>query len=279
MTTNSPAPTDAAAPTVKIDIWSDVACPWCYVGKRRLETALGRLAESGDGPQVDIEYHSFELAPDTPVDFDGTEVDFLAGHKGMPRAQVEQMLGQMTQLAAAEGLRYDFDALQHTKTLTAHELLHHAKAHGKQVEMKERLLKAYFEEGRHVGRVEELADLAAEVGLDARRSSRRSRTGAGPTTSRPTSTRRAPTGSTACRSSWSTGGTASRVRRTRRCSSRCCSRRSRSVTRPEPRRPGPHRDAAWKRRISHPVRWNCDSVSPRLDAARTDAGPHVHRRP
>jgi predicted DsbA family dithiol-disulfide isomerase len=166
MTTNSPAATDASAPTVKIDIWSDVACPWCYVGKRRLETALGRLAEAGDGPQVDIEYHSFELAPDTPVDFDGTEVDFLAGHKGMPRAQVEQMLGQMTRLAAAEGLTYDFDALQHTKTLTAHELLHHAKAHGKQVEMKERLLKAYFEEGRHVGRVQELADLAAEVGLD-----------------------------------------------------------------------------------------------------------------
>jgi len=166
MTTNSPAAPDASAPTVKIDIWSDVACPWCYVGKRRLETALGRLAEAGDGPQVDIEYHSFELAPDTPVDFDGTEVDFLAGHKGMPRAQVEQMLGQMTQLAAAEGLAYDFDALQHTKTLTAHELLHHAKAQGKQIEMKERLLKAYFEEGRHVGRVQELADLAAEVGLD-----------------------------------------------------------------------------------------------------------------
>jgi predicted DsbA family dithiol-disulfide isomerase len=152
--------------TVKIDIWSDVACPWCYVGKRRLETALGRLEESGFAPQVEIEYHSFELSPDTPVDFDGTEVDFLAGHKGMPREQVEQMLGQMTQLAAAEGLTYDFDAVQHTKTLAAHELLHHAKAHGKQVEMKERLLKAYFEEGQHVGRPEILADLAAEVGLD-----------------------------------------------------------------------------------------------------------------
>lgn len=152
--------------TVKIDIWSDVACPWCYVGKRRLETALGRLEESGFAPQVEIEYHSFELSPDTPVDFDGTEVDFLAGHKGMPREQVEQMLGQMTQLAAAEGLAYDFDAVQHTKTLAAHELLHHAKAHGKQVEMKERLLKAYFEEGQHVGRVQVLADLAAEVGLD-----------------------------------------------------------------------------------------------------------------
>lgn len=164
MTTNSPD--GSAAPTVKIDIWSDVACPWCYVGKRRLETAIGRLEEAGDAPRVEIEYHSFELSPDTPVDFDGTEVDFLAGHKGMPRAQVEQMLGQMTQLAAAEGLSYDFDAVQHTKTLAAHELLHHAKAHGKQLEMKERLLEAYFEQGRHVGRVQELADLAAEVGLD-----------------------------------------------------------------------------------------------------------------
>jgi predicted DsbA family dithiol-disulfide isomerase len=157
----------AASPsTVKVDIWSDVACPWCYVGKRRFETALARLADAGFEHPVEIEYHSFELAPDTPVDFDGTEVDFLAGHKGMPRAQVEQMLAQMTELAAGEGLAYDFDALRHTKTLTAHELLHHAKAHGRQVEMKERLLKAYFEEGRHVGRVDVLADLAAEVGLD-----------------------------------------------------------------------------------------------------------------
>ncbi|WP_069388001.1 DsbA family oxidoreductase [Cellulosimicrobium cellulans] len=161
-----PAPDAPTAQVVRVDIWSDVACPWCYIGKRRLETALDRLAERGFAPRVEIEYHSFELAPDTPVDFEGTEVDFLAGHKGMPPAQVEQMLAQMTQLAAAEGLSYDFDALRHTKTLTAHELLHHAKAHGRQVEMKERLLKAYFEEGRHVGRVEVLADLAAEVGLD-----------------------------------------------------------------------------------------------------------------
>jgi predicted DsbA family dithiol-disulfide isomerase len=76
------------------------------------------------------------------------------------------MLTQMTQLAAAEGLTYDYDALQHTNTRLAHQALHLAKAHGKQVELKERLLKAYFEEGRHVGRVEDLADLAAEVGLD-----------------------------------------------------------------------------------------------------------------
>ncbi|MGW6004420.1 DsbA family oxidoreductase [Oerskovia enterophila] len=152
---------------VKVDIWSDVACPWCYVGKRRFETALAGLSGRDDAPEVEIEYHSFELAPDTPVDFEGTEVDFLAKHKGMPAGQVEQMLGQMTTVAAAEGLAYDFDALQHTKTLKAHELLHFAKSRGKQVEMKERLLKAYFEQGRHVGRIEELAALAAEVGLDA----------------------------------------------------------------------------------------------------------------
>ncbi|MFE4464315.1 DsbA family protein [Oerskovia sp. NPDC056781] len=152
---------------VKVDIWSDVACPWCYVGKRRFETALAGFAGRDDAPEVEIEYHSFELAPDTPVDFEGTEVDFLAKHKGMPKGQVEQMLGQMTTVAAAEGLAYDFDALQHTKTLKAHELLHLAKSRGKQVEMKERLLKAYFEQGRHVGRIDELVALATEVGLDA----------------------------------------------------------------------------------------------------------------
>jgi predicted DsbA family dithiol-disulfide isomerase len=152
---------------VKVDIWSDVACPWCYVGKRRFETALAGFSGRDGAPEVEIEYHSFELAPDTPVDFEGTEVDFLANHKGMPKGQVEQMLGQMTTVAAAEGLAYDFDALQHTKTLKAHELLHFAKAHGKQVEMKERLLKAYFEQGRHVGRIDELAALATDVGLDA----------------------------------------------------------------------------------------------------------------
>jgi predicted DsbA family dithiol-disulfide isomerase len=149
---------------VKVDIWSDVACPWCFIGKRRFETAAAEFAE--DGGSLEVEYHSFELAPDTPVDFDGTEVDFLVGHKGMPAAQVESMLAQMTELARTEGLSYDFDALQHTNTIKAHELLHHAKAQGRQLDMVERLLSAYFEEGRHVGRIDDLADLAAEIGLD-----------------------------------------------------------------------------------------------------------------
>ncbi|MGA8987124.1 DsbA family oxidoreductase [Aeromicrobium sp.] len=150
--------------TVKVDIWSDIACPWCFVGKRRFEAAATQYTEAGG--EVAVEYHSFELAPDTPVDFDGTEVDFLVRHKGMPAEQVTRMLEQMTQLATTEGLSYDFDALQHTNTVKAHELLHHAKAKGRQLDMKERLLAAYFEEGRHVGRIDDLADLAEEIGLD-----------------------------------------------------------------------------------------------------------------
>lgn len=151
---------------IKIDIWSDIACPWCYIGKRKFEAGTGLFAGAGDGRDVEVEYHSFELSPDTPVDFDGSEVDFLAGHKGMPAEQVGQMLERVTGIASSVGLDYDFDNLKHTNTVKAHELLHFAKAHGKQLELAERLFKAYFVEGGHVGRVDDLADLAAEVGLD-----------------------------------------------------------------------------------------------------------------
>jgi predicted DsbA family dithiol-disulfide isomerase len=150
--------------SVKVDIWSDIACPWCFVGKRRFETAAADFAAAGG--ELEVEYHSFELSPETPVDFDGTEVDFLVSHKHLPAQQVEQMLAQMTELAAVEGLSYDFDALQHTNTVKAHELLHFAKAKGRQLDLVERLFAAYFEQGRHVGRVDDLADLAAEIGLD-----------------------------------------------------------------------------------------------------------------
>jgi predicted DsbA family dithiol-disulfide isomerase len=151
---------------LKVDIWSDVACPWCYIGKRKFEEGVRRFNAAGREQPVEVEYHSFELAPDTPVDFEGSEVDFLAGHKGMAADQVEQMLAHVTQIASSVGLTYDFASLRHTKTLKAHQVLHVAKEHGLQVELKERLLKAYFEEGRHVGHDEDLADLAADVGLD-----------------------------------------------------------------------------------------------------------------
>lgn len=117
--------------------------------------------------EVNVTYHSYELAPDTPVDFEGSEVDFLSSYKGMPAEQVEQMLASVTQVAAEVGLDYDFAALQHTRTLKAHEALHFAKTHGKQVDLIEALYSAYFEQGRHLGRIDELVEIGAQVGLNA----------------------------------------------------------------------------------------------------------------
>jgi len=145
---------------IKVDVWSDIACPWCFIGKRKFEAGAELFA--GD---VEVEYHSFELSPDTPVDFDGSEQDYLIG-RGYPADRVEGMLERVTGIAESVGLHYDYDALQHTNTVLAHQLIHYAKAHGRQLEMKERLLAAYFEQGRHVGRIDDLADLAAELGFD-----------------------------------------------------------------------------------------------------------------
>ena len=146
---------------IKVDIWSDVQCPWCYIGKRKFEQGAADF-----GGNVEVEYHSFELAPDTPVDFDGTPADFLSRRKGLPMAQVHQMLERVTGIAKDVGLDYDFDHVHQTNTVKAHELLHFAKSKGLQLEMKERLLEAYFVKGEHVGRVENLADIAVDVGLD-----------------------------------------------------------------------------------------------------------------
>lgn len=152
---------------IKIDVWSDIACPWCYIGKRNLENGLAAASADDDAPAVEVVYHSFELSPDTPVDFEGDELDFLAKHKGMPRAQVQQMLDRVTGVAADAGLEYRFDLLKHTTTVKAHELLHFAKEQGRQHELAERLMSAYFTEGRHLGREDELVDLARDAGLDA----------------------------------------------------------------------------------------------------------------
>ena len=146
---------------IKVDIWSDIACPWCYIGKRKFETAI-----AGFDGTVEVEYHSFELQPDTPVDFDGTPAEFLMQKKGLPLEQVQQMLQRVTGIAEQVGLNYDYDSVKQTNTVLAHELIHYAKAKGRQADAKERLLKAFFVDGRHVGRVEDLADLAAEIGFD-----------------------------------------------------------------------------------------------------------------
>ena len=151
---------------IKVDVWSDIACPWCYIGKRRLDAGIAAFAGTPASLPVEVEYHSFQLAPDTPLEFDGTEIDFLTRYKRLPEHEVRRMLDDVSAIARSVGLEYDFAALRHTNTVRAHQLLHYAKAHGRQPEMKERLLHAYFTEGRHVGRDDDLADLATEVGLD-----------------------------------------------------------------------------------------------------------------
>jgi predicted DsbA family dithiol-disulfide isomerase len=152
---------EASSSPVKVDIWSDVQCPWCYIGKRRFERAV-----AASGIDVEVEYHSFELSPDTPIGYDGTPAQYLAQKRGLAPERVQEMLAHVTQIAADEGLAYDFDHTHQTNTVKAHELLHYAKAKGRQGELKEALLKAYFIDGGHVGRVADLADLAASLGFD-----------------------------------------------------------------------------------------------------------------
>lgn len=146
---------------ITIDVWSDVVCGWCYIGKRRLEAAIERF----DGG-VEIAYHSYELAPDTPAEFDGSIADYLHERRGMPVPHVDRMLEDMATLAAEVGLDYRHDHTHPTNTLIAHELIHFAKSKGRQLDMKERLLDAYFQRGEHVGRIPDLVAIAEEMGFD-----------------------------------------------------------------------------------------------------------------
>jgi len=145
-----------------IEVWSDIVCPWCYIGKRRLERALARF----DG-EVSVEWRSFQLDPSTPVGDPRPVAESLAARKGLSAAQVQGMFGHVTAIAAQEGLVYDFGRARTANTLDAHRLLHFAKAHGRQGEVKERLMHAYFTEGADVADHSVLAGLAAETGLDA----------------------------------------------------------------------------------------------------------------
>lgn len=152
--------------TIRVDIWSDIACPWCYIGKHRFEEGIAAFRKQNPEVEVEVENHSYELAPDTPDDYVGSEIDFLVQHKGMPREQVEDMLAQMTAMAEVEGIVFDFGRLRHANTRRAHRVLHLAKEQGLQAELMERLFRAYFAEGEDVADPETLARLGEEIGLD-----------------------------------------------------------------------------------------------------------------
>ena len=146
-----------------IEIWSDVVCPWCYVGKRNLEAAL---AEFDHADRVTVEWRSYELDPTTPARVGLSMDEVLARKYGMTSEQAVEANRQMTELAASVGLEYHLDRVQIGNTFDAHRLIHLASDSGRSGELKERLLRAYFTEGRAISDPVVLSELAAEVGLD-----------------------------------------------------------------------------------------------------------------
>jgi predicted DsbA family dithiol-disulfide isomerase len=148
---------------VKIEIWSDVVCPWCYIGKRRLEHAL-REFEHAD--EVEVAWRSFQLNPDTPVGTAVPTLDYLTRRFG---PQAGQMTGRVAELARAEGLDFDFSTQLTVNTLDSHRLLHLAADLGLGDAAKERLLHAHFTEGADLSDPETLVRLVGEVGVDTDR--------------------------------------------------------------------------------------------------------------
>ncbi|MCM3553541.1 DsbA family oxidoreductase [Janibacter melonis] len=146
-----------------IDIWSDIACPWCYIGKRRFESALAGFAHKDD---VTVTWHSYQLDPSLPRHYDGTEVDYLVQRKGMAAEQVRQMTAHVAEQAAGEGLTYDFDSLVVANSLRAHHLLHVAARAGVQDEVKEALLDAHFVRGLDIGDDDVLVAIGGAAGVD-----------------------------------------------------------------------------------------------------------------
>lgn len=158
---NEPFP--AVPGRLRVDVWSDVACPWCYIGKRRFEKALAAFPQRD---RVDVVWRSFELDPGAPALRDEDSATMLGRKYGRSPEGVREMLGQVTSAAAAEGLDFRLDGLRLANTALAHALIHLAHEQGRGDAMKERLLLAYFTENAVVSDPEVLLRLAGEVGLD-----------------------------------------------------------------------------------------------------------------
>jgi predicted DsbA family dithiol-disulfide isomerase len=148
---------------MQVEVWSDIVCPWCYIGKRRLESALEQFPHRD---QVEVVWRSFQLDSSVPEGETHPTLPALAAKYGAGIEQMRANMAHVEQVAADEGLEYHLTDGVSGNTLLAHELLHLAAEHGKRNELKERLLHAYFEEGRSVFDVDSLVPLAVEVGLD-----------------------------------------------------------------------------------------------------------------
>lgn len=148
---------------MRVDIWSDIVCPWCYVGKRRFETALAAF----DGREaIEVQHHSFQLDPSAPRDRTSSRGEMLMKKYRLTPSQLEATDARMQQIAAEEGLDYHLDGTSTGNTLDAHQLVHLAREHGKQDAMIERLYRAYFSERASVFDPDSLVRLGQDVGLD-----------------------------------------------------------------------------------------------------------------
>lgn len=148
---------------MQIEIWSDVKCPWCYVGKRRFEKALADFPHR-DG--VEVTWKSYQLDPGLPEHYDGTEEQYLSERKGIAPEQLREMWQHLSRQAEGEGLHFDFDRIVVGNSFTAHRFLHLAKASGRGDAAKEAIMSAHFEQGLDTSDVDVLASLGAGIGLD-----------------------------------------------------------------------------------------------------------------
>jgi predicted DsbA family dithiol-disulfide isomerase len=145
---------------MKVDIWSDVVCPFCYIGKRRFEHALAQFEHK---EEIEIQWHSFQLAPELQTDPSKNIYAYLAERKGWTVEYSEQVHGQLTGTAKEVGLAYNFDIAIPANTFNAHRLSHLAAKYHVQKEMEERLFSAYFTEGKNVDDAETLVQLGTEL--------------------------------------------------------------------------------------------------------------------
>ena len=149
---------------MKVEIWSDIMCPFCYIGKRRFEEALRQFPHKED---IEVTWKSFQLNPAMKTDPGKSINQYLAETKGWTVEQAKQVNEQVTRMAAEAGLHYDFDKAIVANSFDAHRLIQLAKANGKGDEMEERLFSAYFTEGKDTSDHETLTQLGAEIGLNA----------------------------------------------------------------------------------------------------------------
>lgn len=147
---------------MKVEIWSDVVCPWCYVGKRRFEAAVRELV-----PDADVHWRAFELDPRAPVTTDLSLTQMLSKKYGMSEDKARQMQANITSTGALDGIEFHFEHAKTGNTFSAHVLIQWAQEQGFGTAVKERFMKAYFTDGEAISDVDVLLKMVGELGLDA----------------------------------------------------------------------------------------------------------------